>query len=120
VKAKNRLTPVSKAAARTLAWSDTLRSLALYLSPGRSIVNNKIRDNRSLSFDSDDDGQYEMTQTYGIASERSPDPASAGLGEESRALLGPESVPVKQRAEGHANIVSSVSNLANTIIGSGK
>lgn len=69
-----------------------------------------------------------MVQTYGVAPRNDADPTSSGSGETS-ALLGGDStniskhtgndavVPVK--SEGHASIVSCVSNLSNTIIGSG-
>lgn len=102
----------------TLDWASSLHSWVNSLSTGRSNPSDRIPHTRSLSFDSNDD-EFEMTQTYGVASERSPEPSTAGFGEESRALLGNDTAPVRQRAEGHANIISSVSNLANTIIGSG-
>lgn len=66
---------------------------------------------------------YAMVNTYGVAADSSSDPTSAGLGGESSALLGGGRDATIKRAskrEGHASMVSSVSNLANTIIGSGK
>ncbi|TDL23915.1 hypothetical protein BD410DRAFT_786588 [Rickenella mellea] len=63
-----------------------------------------------------------MVQTYGVAS---PSAASdhghriETRSGESSALLGEDATPKKVLRDGHANIVSSVSNLANTIIGSG-
>ena len=60
---------------------------------------------------------YEMVQTYGVARPDPSDPNSAG-GDESSALLG--GAVSRPKREGNAGLVSSVSNLANTIIGSGE
>jgi len=58
---------------------------------------------------------YEMVNTYGVASENDTDAAAGSA--ESSALLGTERVPKKR--DGHATMLSCVSNLTNTIIGSG-
>ncbi|KAJ7574441.1 transmembrane amino acid transporter protein-domain-containing protein [Mycena floridula] len=57
-----------------------------------------------------------MVQTYGVAQSNNLEPESA-TGEETSALLGGSRNVTKR--EGNASLVSSVSNLANTIIGSG-
>lgn len=59
-----------------------------------------------------------MVQTYGVAPENNNEPADQASGEGS-ALLGGEAT-VKHGRDGHATIISCVSNLANTIIGSGE
>jgi amino acid permease len=56
-----------------------------------------------------------MAQTYGVASSSSPTVNSSANDEDS-ALLGTD---VTLKRDGHATITSCVSNLANTIIGSG-
>jgi hypothetical protein len=66
-----------------------------------------------------------MVQTYGIApdndSDRTPtNYVSAGEGESSALLGGDASIKRNDKADGHASIVSCVSNLSNTIIGSGE
>lgn len=61
-----------------------------------------------------------MTQPYGAVRTGVPDIRTEHRGvedNEGSALLGSEAV-LKSR-EGHASIISSVSNLSNTIIGSG-
>lgn len=60
-----------------------------------------------------------MVHTYGIASEND---GAAHIAEdrEDSALLGSDSTVSFGKTEGHATVVSSVSNLSNTIIGSGK
>ena len=60
-----------------------------------------------------------MVQTYGVANEHGDSTHHAPGDEESSALLGGDSTVKRGKLEGHATIVSSVSNLANTIIGSG-
>jgi hypothetical protein len=62
---------------------------------------------------------FEMVQTYGVARENDDHTNHvAGTGEES-ALLGGDAT-VKRQTEGHATLTSCVSNLSNTIIGTGK
>lgn len=63
-----------------------------------------------------------MVQTYGVAPGNDAGPANHVPGEgEDSALLGGDSAPKLQgKADGHASIVSCVSNLSNTIIGSGE
>ena len=79
---------------------------------------------QDLATDLDDDG-FEMAQTYGTAPVSATDePASPhGAGESSALLGGDRDTAVKRvlgKREGKASMVSSVSNLANTIIGSGE
>ena len=60
-----------------------------------------------------------MVQTYGIAPENS---AESSLDvDEARALLATPETPNKKdgRVDGHATLISCISNLLNTIIGSG-
>jgi len=67
-----------------------------------------------------------MAQTYGITPNRSSTEApSARSGEETNALLGEYHAPTAVRhcggeGEGHATLLSCISNLSNTIIGSGE
>ncbi|KAJ3567461.1 hypothetical protein NP233_g6357 [Leucocoprinus birnbaumii] len=83
---------------------------------------------------SEDEGEeeYEMVQTYGIAPNRSGtvEGRNGGNSEETNALLGGDATgagietverreEVGGKREGHASLVSCVSNLCNTIIGSG-
>jgi hypothetical protein len=64
-----------------------------------------------------------MTQKYGTAPVSALDDPTSPLGAgESSALLGDDRDTTVKRAvkrEGKASMVSSISNLANTIIGSG-
>ncbi|KIM90493.1 hypothetical protein PILCRDRAFT_185179 [Piloderma croceum F 1598] len=65
-----------------------------------------------------------MVQTYGVAPDNDSEPIptnyiDATEGESSALLGGDASIKRKDKADGHASIVSSVSNLSNTIIGSG-
>jgi len=60
-----------------------------------------------------------MVQTYGVAPESAADPLRALDADEGQALLGGSSAPVNAKIEGRASLVSCISNLANTIIGSG-
>ncbi|KXN92411.1 Vacuolar amino acid transporter 5 [Leucoagaricus sp. SymC.cos] len=64
-----------------------------------------------------------MVQTYGIAPNSAVDPPLAGNNEETNALLGGNrNANVRQetrKREGHASLTSCISNLSNTIIGSG-
>lgn len=84
--------------------------------------------NRSLDYSKYEDvegEEYEMVQTYGIAPNRSGiEPPTAGNSEETNALLGGDGVQTVSRhatgkREGHASLISCISNLCNTIIGSG-
>jgi hypothetical protein len=61
---------------------------------------------------------FEMVQTYGIAREDDTEPREDIRDGEATALLGGTSA-TKDRQDGHASITSCVSNLSNTIIGSG-
>ena len=63
---------------------------------------------------------YEMVQSYGVASSYSSEPVETLNDEidESRTLLGSHS-RVNPQNDGHATLFSSISNLLNTIIGSG-
>jgi hypothetical protein len=62
-----------------------------------------------------------MVQTYGVIKDNTAEPGASGRGEQS-ALLGNDSSssPGMALADGHASLISCVSNLANTIIGSGE
>ncbi|KAF9454254.1 AAAP amino acid transporter, partial [Macrolepiota fuliginosa MF-IS2] len=64
-----------------------------------------------------------MVQTYGVAPESIIEPTRSGSSEETNALLGGDRDTVVGHGtgarEGHASLSSCVSNLANTIIGSG-
>ena len=67
--------------------------------------------------------EYEMVQTYGVAQEdESLDPTNHVVGEgEGSALLGDAATAKRLvKRDGNATIISCVSNLANTIIGSGE
>lgn len=67
-----------------------------------------------------DDDTSEMIQTYGVTPVAA-EPSTGVVGEET-ALLGGErdtSIKTVHGREGHATIVSCISNLSNTIIGSG-
>jgi hypothetical protein len=69
----------------------------------------------SLDLDLD---SYEMVQKYGAVPTTAAD-ATAGDGESS-ALLVVDGAPLVRQKEGHASMLSSVSNLTNTIMGSGE
>lgn len=62
-----------------------------------------------------------MTQTYGIARDTDGDNDTHADDGEASALLGGEASGGRKAAkvDGHASIISCVSNLSNTIIGSG-
>lgn len=61
-----------------------------------------------------------VVPTYGIAPEGRPDaPMYVETNDEASALLGNDAAPKPIILEGRATILSCVSNLANTIIGSG-
>lgn len=61
-----------------------------------------------------------MVHTYGIAPENDGSAAYiAGDGEDSALLSSDSTVVPLSKADGHATIISCVSNLSNTIIGSG-
>ncbi|PPQ78399.1 hypothetical protein CVT25_011622 [Psilocybe cyanescens] len=62
-----------------------------------------------------------MVQTYGIAPDNQVEQDTHGVSDESRALLGGDSGRVHSNKDddGHASLVSCISNLSNTIIGSG-
>lgn len=70
------------------------------------------------NYEDADEEEYEMVQTYGIATPGSADPEANRDHDASSPLLGNESTPVSKE-DGVATIPSSVGNLANTIIGSG-
>ncbi|KAF8159531.1 transmembrane amino acid transporter protein-domain-containing protein [Crassisporium funariophilum] len=61
-----------------------------------------------------------MVQTYGVAPESSAEPNALET-DEGRALLGGprRTSKVDSNADGHASLISCISNLSNTIIGSG-
>ena len=62
-----------------------------------------------------------MLQRYGIARENGGEPIEDVEGGESSALLGASAVTkLDGSSGGHATILSCVSNLSNTIIGSGE
>jgi hypothetical protein len=66
-----------------------------------------------------------MVQTYGVAPDNDNEPTptnfvSSGEGESSALLGGDASIKRTDKADGHASIISSISNLSNTIIGSGE
>ncbi|TFK39871.1 transmembrane amino acid transporter protein-domain-containing protein [Crucibulum laeve] len=64
-----------------------------------------------------------MVQTYGVAPENATEPGVQAEGEEATALLGGNrDTSVKrtqEKRDGHATMYSCISNLSNTIIGSG-
>ena len=63
-----------------------------------------------------------MVQTYGVVRRSSSDIVPNEGSNESTGLLSDRHIPLKPVAyesDGHASISSSISNLANTIIGSG-
>jgi hypothetical protein len=60
-----------------------------------------------------------MVYTYGVAPEDGAEPRHDNEDGEASALLGANASPTSKK-EGHASIVSCVSNLSNTIIGSGE
>ncbi|KAG6832262.1 hypothetical protein H0H87_002158 [Tephrocybe sp. NHM501043] len=71
--------------------------------------------------DDDDDDEQEMIQTYGVAHANNAEPGlNAG---EGSALLGGVVAKSRngaaQKRDGHASIVSCISNLTNTIMGTG-
>ena len=72
----------------------------------------------SLDIDECSDS-YEMVQTYGVVPETSAEPSQDT--DEARALLADPNAPSKidRHTDGHATITSCISNLLNTIIGSG-
>lgn len=79
----------------------------------------------SVQYSKYDEGEeYEMVQTYGIAPDSGAEPAQAGSTGETNALLGENRDSTTNRdvrkREGHASLGSCISNLANTIIGSGE
>lgn len=60
-----------------------------------------------------------MVQTYGVARENNVDvDGNSGGADESRALLGSGGAEVA-KPDGHATIGSCISNLSNTIMGTG-
>lgn len=69
-----------------------------------------------------------MVQTYGIAAENNVDssPTDVRHADESRALLGGGTAAAgttakkNERPDGHATMASCISNLANTIMGTGR
>ena len=68
--------------------------------------------------ESEPDDSEEMVQTYGASgSQHDPRGEGAGTGESDALLGGAPQAPAKR--QGHATLVSCVSNLSNTIIGSG-
>lgn len=69
----------------------------------------------SLDLDLD---SYEMVQKYGAVHTTTAD-ATAG-DSESSALLAVDATSSVRQKEGHASMLSSVSNLTNTIMGSGE
>lgn len=74
-----------------------------------------ISSSESLDLDLD---SYEMALKYGAVLTTAAD---ATVGDsESSALLAGEAAPSVRQKEGHASMLSSVSNLSNTIIGSGE
>ncbi|RDB23312.1 Vacuolar amino acid transporter 5 [Hypsizygus marmoreus] len=62
-----------------------------------------------------------MVQTYGIVPENSSEPGARNAGEHAALLGGERNTTTKPpiKPDGHATIVSCISNLSNTIIGSG-
>jgi len=61
-----------------------------------------------------------MVQTYGIARENEVDVAGHGTSAETSALLGRGSQTVgEEKPDGHATLGSCISNLSNTIMGTG-
>lgn len=60
-----------------------------------------------------------MVQTYGVVPETSVEPSIET--DEARALLADPNAPSKRdrHTDGHATLTSGISNLLNTIIGSG-
>ena len=67
----------------------------------------------------DEDDVFEMVQSYGIVQPSLAEPGANTGGEQSALLGGDRDTSNKRLVDGHASIVSSISNLSNTIIGSG-
>ncbi|PPQ63803.1 hypothetical protein CVT24_009798, partial [Panaeolus cyanescens] len=68
----------------------------------------------------DDQDEYEMVQTYGVANPHSHDNDNLPSADESRGLLsGQTNQAHLPKPDGKATMLSCVSNLCNTIIGSG-
>lgn len=60
-----------------------------------------------------------MVQTYGVAPVNDSEPTDQA-GSEDSALLGGDATAKKVGRDGNATMISCISNLANTIIGSGE
>lgn len=79
------------------------------------------RNSSSPSLDIDEcSDSYEMVQTYGVVPETAVEPNIIDT-DEARALLADPNAPSKRNrhTDGHATLTSCISNLLNTIIGSG-
>lgn len=61
-----------------------------------------------------------MVQAYGSTSEVQPSSSEGAMAREDEALLGANATAKRPLRDGNATLTSSVGNLANTIIGSGK
>ena len=61
----------------------------------------------------------EMVQSYGIIEQSPAEPSPSSAGEQSALLGSDRDTSIKRLPDGHASIISCISNLTNTIIGSG-
>lgn len=96
------------------------------------LLDETLREPKGRIYDNDQEDHYleayEMVQVYGVAPQDSADanvPTNGveenGEGDESRALLTGRTVAraTQKDKDGHASLLSCISNLSNTIIGSG-
>ena len=71
----------------------------------------------------DEDSVFEMVQgSYGIVPQHPAEPGASSGGEQSALLGGDRDSSAKRlvKPDGHASVISCISNLTNTIIGSGE
>jgi hypothetical protein len=99
------------------AWFSSVQTSRVLSNPIRSGYSTPAASPTSESLDLDLDS-YEMVQKYGAVFTTAAD---ATVGDsESSALLAGDAVPSVRQREGRASMLSSVSNLTNTIMGSGE
>jgi hypothetical protein len=103
--------PVSGLASHSPPWANPHTTTA---HSDRHVVSALARTSISTPSDSD---AFEMVHTYGIAPESRVEPAHDDG--EASALLGQNATVKRSAKDGHATLTSCVSNLSNTIIGSG-
>lgn len=83
-----------------------------------SLQEGSTRDRRD-EYEEGEDEAYEMVQTYGVARENNAEPVNGHDGDESRALLGGAGAGQAGKPDGRATLASCISNLSNTIMGTG-